>query len=85
METNSDVHIKKIEILSRLLKDSLISKKEALLLLSDEEKHSSDKLEEFKQSIKAEQYTNAYFSLFTTLPSGTTTSSYTINNIPIKH
>lgn len=81
---NNNLHVKKIEILSRLIKESAISKEEAFLLLSDEDNLNNDKLEEFKQSIKAKQYTNAYFNLGSTT-SGTTTSSYIIlNNIPIK-
>jgi len=39
---NSPLHIKKIEILTRLIKDEVISINEALILLKDENLESSD-------------------------------------------
>jgi len=71
------IHVQKIEILSRLLKESHITKKEALLLLNNEEEQEGDEtIEEFKQNIKAAQYTSAYFNM----PLVFTNSNYTSTN-----
>ena len=61
--TNEKVHVKKIEILSRLIKESSITKKEALILLEDEQLENQD-IEDFKNNIRLNLslYNTSYFS-----------------------